>query len=950
MCGYWTIFDLLTVQLDGSQSTARKKKNFNEFMSLRNLFRRFTVLPSTKLLPALTPFRSNYKPYCTMVSASERDVLPSYFKPVHYDLEVFNINVQQNTFQGKVNIELNIKEDTNKIVLNSHGLTFQNTTVKYTASKTEQNIQVQGVEFEEKKDLATISLSETLKASPDAKVSLTIDYTAAIRTNMEGFYRSDYKDLHGKDQVLLSTQFEAIAARSAFPCFDEPNLKASYQLTLTVAEDFTAISNTPIVSSTILGDGKKKGPIEAHGLKKVKFEKTVVQSSYLFAWVVGKLDYVEAFTERTYNGKRLPVRVYTQEGFSDQGLFGLEVAKQAVDVLSDVFEIDYVLPKLDLVAVPAYSHNAMENWGLITFRPTALLFDPKSSSEEYKAKVCSVVCHELAHQWFGNLVTMDWWDELWLNEGFATWVGTYVVGEVYPEWRAFEIDIFESQVKALESDSVRSSHPVEVPIQSASDIDQVFDQISYLKGCSVIHQIAQTLGTKTFLQGVAHYLKKNKFSNGTLDDLLSSISEVSGKNVLEISNNWIRKIGFPYVTVQVLDNGDVKFTQKRFLSAGDATESEDQTLWSIPLQISTGIEDSDLKTFTLNQRELVIPQLAIEAPFFKVNKNKSGFYRVVYDEKSRTAIESNTSKLSNVDKADLINDSFVTSIAGLSKTSDFLSLLKSFKGESDYLVLVTIVNALKKFKSLWYTQSPEIQLGLNEFFKSIISSPSLSFLENEASSDFLTNNLRIDLLNAGSSFGIEEIIANGRAKFDTLLSNGEADPSLRLFILSSVIASPTFTLEQFESVIEYIQTSKALDTREIALTALSSVTNPDLIPKAFSLILDERIPIMDVQFIAIGLSKNTKTKSAFWKYLHDNYDAIYNRLNLNKVVFDRFIKFTLGNLSCNDTHDEIMKFFEDKDIYGFERSLGQILDQIKTNSAWIERDSKDVEAWLNANK
>lgn len=884
------------------------------------------------------------------MSTNDRDVLPAFFKPVHYDLEVFNINVQDNTFQGKVNIELNIKEDTNKIVLHAHGLTFKETVVKYAASKTEQNIQVEGVEFEEKKETATITLNETLKASPSAKVYLNIEYLANIRTNMEGFYRSDYKDIHGKDQVLLSTQFEAIAARSAFPCFDEPNLKATYQLTLNVAEEFTAISNTPIISSKTLGDGKKKGPIEAHGLKVVKFEKTVVQSSYLFAWVVGKLDYVETYTDRSYNGKKMPVRVYTQEGFSDQGLFGLEVAKKAVDVLSDVFEIDYVLPKLDLVAVPAYSHNAMENWGLITFRPTALLFDPKSSSEEYKLKVCSVVCHELAHQWFGNLVTMDWWDELWLNEGFATWVGTYVVDQVYPEWRAFEMDIFQSQVKALESDSVRSSHPVEVPIQSASDIDQVFDQISYLKGCSVIHQIAKTLGTKTFLQGVAHYLKKNKFSNGSTDDLLSSISEVSGKDVLTLADNWIRKIGFPYVTVDVLENGDVKFTQNRFLSAGDSTEEENQTLWSIPLQISTGSEESELKTYTLNERELVVPQLATKAPFFKINKDSTGFYRVVYDEKSRTVIESNVSKLSNVDKADLINDSFVTSIAGLSKTSDFLSLLKSFKGESDILVLVTITKALKQFKSLWYNQSAEIQADLNNFFRDIISNTALSFLENDTPADFLTNNLRIDLLNAGVAFGIKDIIANGQSLFETLLNNGEIDPSLRLFILSSAISSPTFTAEQFDSVLNYIQNSKALDTREIALTALSSVSNPELIQKALSLILDERIPIMDVQFIAIGLSKNTKSKVAFWEYLRHNYDAIYTRLNLNKVVFDRFLKFTLGNLSCNKLHDEIKKFFEDKDTYGFERSLGQVLDQIKTNAAWVERDNKDVEAWLSANK
>ncbi|KAH3669122.1 hypothetical protein WICMUC_005086 [Wickerhamomyces mucosus] len=876
--------------------------------------------------------------------SSERDILPGYVKPIHYDLKLSKIDVKNNTFEGEVAIQLEIKEDTNKIILHASNLEFKKTIVNYSVAKTESNIKVESIEFDGKKELVTIHLNETLRADPSAKLLLTIIYTGEIKTNMEGFYRSDYKDINGEDQIALSTQFEATTARVTFPSFDEPNLKATFQLSLTIAEDFTALSNTPILSSKVLDDGKKKGSIEAHGLKTVIFEKTVIQSTYLFAWAIGKLDYIETFTDRLYNGKRLPVRVYTQEGISEQGKFGLEVAKKAIDILSEIFEIDYVLSKIDLISIPSYSHNAMENWGLITFRPTALLYDPKTSSEEYKLKVCYVICHELAHQWFGNLVTMDWWDELWLNEGFATWVGYYVADLIYPEWKVFETQIFQGQQTALIADSVRSSHPVEVPIKSSSDIDQVFDHISYLKGGSVIHQFAKTLGVKTFLKGVSHYLNKNKFANGTTNDLLSSISEVSGQSVLSIAEDWIRKIGFPYVEVQSLENGDVKFIQKRFLSAGDATNEENTTVWSIPLNISTGFKPEDLNTQTLNEKELIVPKLS--ESFFKVNKDNVGFFRVVYDDKSGELIQQNISKLSNVDKAGLINDSFITSIAGLSKTSRFLSLLQHFKGESEYIVLSSLIQNLKNFSSLWYGVSERVQTGLKQYFKDIISSAALSVLDIEKPKDFLAITLRNELLSAGVSFGIDDITNKGKSLFDKLIKAENIDPSLRFFILSSTISSSDATEDQFNSILEYIKASTSLDAREIGLTALSSVSNPTLILRALELILSEDIPIMDVQFIANGLSKNSKAKIAFWEYLAANYDAIYTRLNVNRVVFDRFIKFTLGRYSDSTLYTTIEQFFKDKDIYGFERSLYQVLDQIKTNSAWVERDDNDVEEWL----
>lgn len=871
---------------------------------------------------------------------TERDVLPSTFKPIRYDLEVSQIDVKANTFHGDVKVQLDVKETTDQLVLHASKLTFNTYKLTYTLNKTEAEVSINGVTLDEKHETATFSLGEKVPAS--AKALLEIEYTAEIKTNMNGFYRSDYLDKDGKEQVMLSTQFEATEARGALPCWDEPNLKATFQLSISVAEDFTALSNTPVISSKVLGDGKKKGAVEASGLKVVKFQETPIMSTYLFAWAVGKMDYIETLTEKSYNGKKLPVRIYTQQGISSQGEFALSVAAKVVDLFSDVFKIDYVLPKLDLISVPSYSHNAMENWGLVTFRPTALLFDEKTSAKKYQKKVAYVVAHELAHQWFGNLVTMDWWDELWLNEGFATWVGSYALDKLFPQWKVFDVCITEDLQTALTADASRGSHPVEVPIQSSADIDQVFDHISYLKGGSVINQLANTIGVEVFLSGVAHYLSEHKFGNAKTKDLWASISEVSGVDVVTMANNWISKIGFPYVSVETIGD-EVKFTQHRFLASGDVKDSEDETIWWIPLNLSTGLGDDDVVRQTLTERSISIPKID---GFFKVNKNSTGFYRVVYDKTTLDAIKNNLDKLSPTDKVGLVSDLTFTAAAGLTKTSDALEFIKLLKGESEAVVWDAILKSLGSISQVWYEQPKDIQDALNKFIQSIISPSALSLDFDTTPEDFLVADLKVKLLASAVGAGITEIISPAQSVFAKYQQGESVDPSLRGVIFQSIVSPKDATEEDWDSVYNIIRSSDALDAREIVLASLGTATNDALIDKSLDLILSPEVPIMDVQFVAVALSKNNAARDKLWAYLKDNYDAIYERLNANRVVFDRFIKFTLGSFASLEKSDEIKKFFEGKDIYGFERSLDQVTDSIKTNANWVARDSEDIAKWL----
>jgi len=367
--------------------------------------------------------------------------------------------------------------------------------------------------YAEKEQRVTLVFATEIPATQGAL--LYVEYKGTINSSMAGFYRSKYKPIippaksvamDGEHHCMFSTQFESSDARRAFPCFDEPNLKATFDVSIELPTDQVALSNMPI---------KWEIEDEKSGLKVVHFDRTPVMSTYLLAWSIGDFEYVENFTQRKYNGKNLPVRVYTTRGLEEQGRFGVDVCCRVVDYYSNIFTCEFPLPKLDMLAVHAFSHNAMENWGLITYRTTAILFDPKTSDAKYKNRVAYVVAHELAHQWFGNLVTMDWWSELWLNEGFATWVGWLAVDHLYPEHECWSQFVAEAMQTAQNLDSLRSSHAVEVPVKDALQVEQIFDAISYLKGCSVIRMLVAHLGLSSFLNGVSVYLREHAYSKSS---------------------------------------------------------------------------------------------------------------------------------------------------------------------------------------------------------------------------------------------------------------------------------------------------------------------------------------------------------------------------------------------------------------------------------------------------
>ncbi|KAJ2632705.1 hypothetical protein GGF44_003773, partial [Coemansia sp. RSA 1694] len=597
----------------------------------------------------------------TTPSSSNGDLLPTTVTPTHYDIHL-RPDLATGIVSGSVSVDARINEATDKIVLHAKSITITRVVVYHGGSQLGcvggDSVVYDNSELE----MATIQMPCALQPTKAGDcVQIIITFSGVLSESMYGLYRCKYRDRKGSPSVMLVTQFQAKCARLAFPCWDEPAIKAEFTLALTVPASHTALSNMPVVQET-------EGPGGA-GSKTVFFARSPRMSTYLLAIVSGELDYVEATAlsgEPVPNSDpprraAVPCRVYTAAADIDKVRFSLETAVRVLELLVDMFGCAYPLPKLDLVAVPELEAGGMENWGLVLFR-TVRLFITAQTSLWIRQKAVYVIAHELSHQWFGNLVTMAWWDDLWLNEGFATWIGIHVTDLMYPEWRRWDHFAIEDRQAALSADSLRSSHPVQVTIKGSADIDQVFDSITYYKGCSLIRMLSAHLGTGAFMAGVRAYLNTHAYASATTGDLWAALEAASGQPVAALMHSWTAHVGYPVVSVDAdFERGSLRLTQNRFLHSGHVTPDEDRVLWWVPL----GMVSSECAApvhAVLHGRagDFAIPGSASGAAWVKLNHNNAGLYRVRYSRDAlrrlAAAAAAPTELLPTADVVGILND------------------------------------------------------------------------------------------------------------------------------------------------------------------------------------------------------------------------------------------------------------------------------------------------------
>uniref|UniRef100_A0A8C5HZ12 Aminopeptidase n=1 Tax=Gouania willdenowi TaxID=441366 RepID=A0A8C5HZ12_GOUWI len=602
--------------------------------------------------------------------------LPKTITPVHYDLSI-HPNLTSLDFTGVVSIELDVHEDTSVVILHAKQLQISN--VLLVTPEGTKPLQV--LEYPPSHQLALLSDSALKKG---VKYEVQLEFAANLSESFHGFYRSSYHTTSGELRTVASTQFEATYARGAFPCFDEPAFKANYTLRIIREPRHITISNMPKVKTVEV----QGGLLEDH------FDTTVKMSTYLVAYIVSDFLSVSKITKHG-----VKISVYAVPEKIEQTTFALDAAVKLLDFYDDYFDIPYPLPKQDLAAIPDFQSGAMENWGLTTYRETALLFDPQKSSASDKLGITKIIAHELAHQWFGNLVTMEWWDDLWLNEGFAKFMEFISVDATYPELQVDDV-FLDKCFEAMEVDSLSSTHPISTSVENPAQIQEMFDDVSYDKGACILNMLRDYLSPTVFEIGIIRYLKRFSYQNTVNSNLWESLTNVSDVckwfseaelDIKGIMDTWTLQEGFPLVTVEVRGR-EVRLSQERYLKTDDPSLT-DGFLWQIPLTYRTS-SSTTIHRFLLTAKSDVL-YLPEEVEWVKFNVDMSGYYMVHYAGDGWSPIikllQHNHTAVSSNDRASLIHNIFQLVSVGKVRLDTALDLSLYLSKETEIMASCTLI-------------------------------------------------------------------------------------------------------------------------------------------------------------------------------------------------------------------------------------------------------------------
>ena len=858
--------------------------------------------------------------------------LPKNVVPTHYAITI-EPDLTEFVFRGRQVVNLEIKEDTDKIVLNSLSLNISQASFSYNS---ERVVPVKSIEYNEGDEQLTLVFPSFLTKGSSGY--LNISFSGVLADNLQGFYRSKYASVEGQpSRYAAVTQFEPTYARRAFPSWDEPAIKATFEITLVVPADQIALSNMPVVSEEMGLNGKKT----------VRFDVTPKMSTYLVAFIVGQFDFVEKMT----SDGRVKVRVYTPVGKRDQGKFALDVAAKALMFYTEYFNISYPLPKMDLIALADFGAGAMENWGLVTYRETNLLYDPKQTSTTSKQLIAVVVTHELAHQWFGNLVTMEWWTHLWLNEGFAFFMDNYCVDVLFPEfnmWHQFVPDIF-SQVLSL--DALNNTHPVEVPVKSPGEIDEIFDAISYQKGASLLRMLYSTLGREVMRKGLSFYLNQFKYSNAETQDLWEALQKVTEtrRSIREFMERFTKQKGFPLISVYEEQSESqlrtLHVTQQKFSTNGQTPESGNNSLWFVPLVIAnTPINRTIEVWLEKNQTDVQIKGIN-SSTWLVLNHEAIGYYRVQYSremlQRFLPAIQSKT--MIALDRLNIQDDLFALAQAGRNSTVEFLKLLGAFKNEDDFSVWKSISSSLARLSQL--LSHTDFQDEFQAWGRKLLL-PTYHRLGWEERNEETYNDkrLRYVVLVQLASFNDSEVAAEARRRFEGHVNGSfPIHPDLRSVVYSSVARNADE--ETFKTFFTLYKNASTQEERTRLTEGMASVPSTSMLQRVLEFAMSKEVRSQDTQTVICSVAMNGNARDLAWTFFQKNSQTFKKRYGTTRLMA-RLVKCVTENFASEAKAREIESFFEKNKFPGTERSVQQSLENIRLNQQWLERDAEDIRSYI----
>jgi aminopeptidase N len=849
--------------------------------------------------------------------------LPKNVVPVEYSIRIVP-NIDKLTFAGSETVKVNVQAPVRQLVLNVLELEIAD------ASIDGKSVPKSAIKIVKKDELLTVDSPSGLSVGEH---TISCNFSGKINQQGQGLFYVRYQEQgSGAKKTMLGTQFEATDARRLFPCWDEPSFRARFQLTAVIPENWLAVSNMPVESES-----------KTNGEKEVRFAATPPMSSYLNVFVAGELDSIETQS----NG--VQIRVVTTRGKSEWGRYALESSAKILDYYNEYFGAPYPLPKLDQIALPGGFGGAMENWGGITYFESVLLFDPERSSDETKQDIFAVIAHEMAHMWFGDLVTMAWWDNLWLNEGFASWMGTKCTARFNPQW---EVWLRNNQPRsptrrggiakeqAMEGDARSTTHPIQQPIANEAEANSAFDDIAYQKGQSIIRMLESFLGKEVFRDGIRRYIAAHKLSNSTTADLWNALAEASSKPIGEIAAGWTERPGFPIVKVRRDEGGKVSARQERFtVNQKNALPFE----WKIPLTYAVlgQKRQGRLMSEKIDTLENIPDNQAL-----KLNVDGAGYYRVQYDPRSWDLLVASLANLSVDDRVNLASDAWALVQADRAPLSFYLGLIERLPSATELAEREQIISAFDFINRLLVGR-PERE-KFQRYARSILR-PSFDALGWDPKNDepAKTANLRPSLIEILGDLNDPGIIAGCRERFQKYLADSTSvPPDLRHSawgVVGRYADEPTWN-----KLHDLGLKTTNIEEKQNYYDALSRTVDPKLIAKTLPLALTDELSTSRAIYLVGKVARYSDHPELAWQFAKANMKALLAKSDA--LAVNSYAPSLVTFFSDPSRGDELKAYAKTSLPATSAKEVAKALDEIEFRSTFKARLVPQLAGWIENRK
>ncbi|XP_066914385.1 glutamyl aminopeptidase-like [Clytia hemisphaerica] len=880
--------------------------------------------------------------------------LPEYIRPIHYEIDL-EINMEKDIVDGTTKIKTEVSKRTKYIMV--HAMKFNNIDVivkRFDSQLTYPLEQKHGSNggFLYKPNLYFVIEAQDYFEIGTYSLEFKFDYN--LRKDLAGFYSSTYENEKRETRKVAATQFAPVDARSAFPCFDEPAMKATFDISMKRDKSYLALSNMPVIRTKADGDEVTN-----------YFKTTPIVSTYLIVFVICDFESKMVVANTT-----VPTNMtyYAPSSQIDQIDYAMDVGSKVLPHLESYYNVSYPLPKADMIAIPSLSYRAMEHWGLITYRAIALLYDEHNSASSDKFLVSRIVAHELAHQWFGNIVTMDWWSDLWLNEGFASYIQFIGMDKVHPDWKALDFQLTRDVANAMSLDSLISSHPIYIEVERPEDIDQIFDAISYAKGGSILRMLDNFLGEEVFKKGLNIYLRRFSYKNAKSSDLWKALSEASklagdNYNVTDVMNSWIFQMNFPELRIKSLNNGEFKVDQVRFLRDQNPDYSKEKFnssygyKWNIPFKYTTLKLDDTAKSVELIRNstlawmkyENINVDTGSTDYLIKGNAGQYGFYRVNYDDAGWAnmikILKYNHKILDVKDRAGLISDVFALANAGrLKEYTIALDVFDYIDADTDYLPWKAASDGIN-FIPGTLTSTRPAQKKITKYILRKVSAlyEKYGFEDND---NFLERYLQVEIVNLACNNGHIGCLGNSTKLFKDWMEKDTPVPGdFRNLVYYYGIKNSG--IEAWDEMFEKFLNNKIASEKTKLLYGLSAIQEPWALERYLDYAISGRqIRPQDASYVFDYVANhNPIGRPVAWNFLKQNWDKIYEMFK--DTFFGRIVGSVTSGFTTNYELDKMREFIAEKKPKNGQRIIQQSEETIKSTIEWLSKYEEPIDQWLS---